>query len=116
MKYQPKYKYKHYVRKRDGANVVIAFSTYAKKPVKGVAVCHPNDEFDMEKGKQLAAAACNEKVARLRLRRAKAELSMVIEYFDNAKDWLIETNQYVADAEENLHRAQTELNALRAIM
>lgn len=49
---------------------VIAISTYAGRTVKGVAKCHPNDTFDVEFGKKLAAARCNEKISYKRLTRA----------------------------------------------
>lgn len=52
------------------AKVVVATSTYAGKPVRGVARCHPNDEFDIDKGIQLAVARCNLKVAAKRQERA----------------------------------------------
>lgn len=62
----PLEKYRYYT---DG-NRVIAVSTYAGKTVRGVAVCHPDDTFDLELGKRIAAAKCNEKVAEKRLARA----------------------------------------------
>lgn len=52
------------------AKVVVATSTYAGKTVRGVARCHPNDEFDMDKGIQLAVYRCNLKVADKRRARA----------------------------------------------
>lgn len=52
------------------AKVVVATSTYAGKTVRGVARCHPNDEFDMDKGIQLAVYRCNLKVANKRQARA----------------------------------------------
>lgn len=52
------------------AKVVVATSTYAGKTVRGVARCHPNDEFDMDKGIQLAVYRCNLKVADKRQERA----------------------------------------------
>lgn len=52
------------------AKVVVATSTYAGKTVRGVARCHPNDEFDMDKGIQLAVYRCNLKVAAKRQARA----------------------------------------------
>lgn len=33
---------------------VIATGTYKSKRIKAVAVCHPEDEFDVEKGKEIA--------------------------------------------------------------
>lgn len=49
---------------------VIALSTYAGKVVRGVAKCSPQDKFDVDYGKELAAARCNLKVAQKRLKRA----------------------------------------------
>lgn len=45
---------------------VIAISHYAGQTIKGVAKCSPNDEFDLEYGKRLAAARCNQKVCEKR--------------------------------------------------
>ena len=111
MKYQPKYKYITYER-NDGAHVIIALSTYAKKPVKGVAVCHPDDEFDVEKGKALAIARCNEKVAKLRLRRSEDELKMAISLYEDAKKWLDDTLRYNEDAAEALALAEVDVKAI----
>ena len=41
-------------------NKVICISTYAKKVVRGVAKCSPNDNFDIEIGKKLAQLRCDE--------------------------------------------------------
>lgn len=62
----PLEKYRYYVN----GNKVVAVSTYCKKSVRGVAVCHPDDKFDLEKGKRIAAAKCNERIAKKRLARA----------------------------------------------
>ena len=55
----------------DGKTKVVAVSTYAGKVVRGVAKCDVNDTFSLEKGKKLAAARCNEKIAKKRLTRAE---------------------------------------------
>ena len=55
----------------DGKTKVVAVSTYAGKVVRGVAKCDVNDTFSLEKGKELAAARCNEKVAKKRFTRAQ---------------------------------------------
>lgn len=52
------------------AKVVVATSTYAGKTVRGIARCHPNDKFDVDKGIELAVARCNLKVAAKRQERA----------------------------------------------
>ena len=65
----------------DGKTKVIAVSTYAGKVVRGVAKCDVNDTFSLEKGKELAAARCNEKVAKKRLIRAQnANIDVLLEY------------------------------------
>lgn len=52
-------------------NKIIAVSTYGGKTVRGVATCHPNDTFDLEKGKKIAAARCGKKIAEKRMKRAE---------------------------------------------
>ena len=65
----------------DGKTKVIAVSTYAGKVVRGVAKCDVNDTFSLEKGKELAAARCNEKIAKKRFTRAQnMHVDMLIEY------------------------------------
>ena len=65
----------------DGKTKVIAVSTYAGKTVRGVAKCDVNDTFSLEKGKELAAARCNEKIAKKRFTRAQnMHVDMLIEY------------------------------------
>lgn len=65
----------------DGKTKVVAVSTYAGKVVRGVAKCDVNDTFSLEKGKELAAARCNEKIAKKRLARAQnANMEILVEY------------------------------------
>lgn len=54
---------------------VIAVSTYAGKTVRGVAVCSSEDKFDVELGKRIAAAKCNEKIAKKRFERAQRKVA-----------------------------------------
>ena len=69
MKNFPLEKYKFYF----AGNKIIAVSTYAGKLVRGVSICHPEDNFSKEIGMRLAAARCNEKVANKRYARSQAE-------------------------------------------
>ena len=65
----------------DGKTKVIAVSTCAGKAVRGVAKCDINDTFSLEKGKKLAAARCNEKIAKKRFTRAQnANMEILVEY------------------------------------
>ena len=61
--------------RKDGRIEVIAISTFAGKPVRGKAICAESDTFDEEKGKLLAAARCNAKVAAKRYARAKQKIA-----------------------------------------
>lgn len=68
-----KYTFVTHTRK-DGRVEVIAISTFAGRPVRGKAICAEGDTFDEEKGKLLAAARCNEKIAVKRYARAKQKI------------------------------------------
>jgi len=62
-------RYKYHV----AGNKVICSSTYAKKRVRGIAKCAPEDKFDIEKGRELARLRCDLKVAKKRRQRAEME-------------------------------------------
>ena len=68
-----KYTFVTHIRK-DGRVEVIAISTFAGKPVRGKAICAEGDTFDEGKGKLLAAARCNAKIAAKRYNRAKHKI------------------------------------------
>lgn len=68
-----KYQFKTYTQtNKDGTTTkaVVALSTYAGRVVRGVAKCRDDDTFDLEKGKQLAAARCDFKVCSKRMRQS----------------------------------------------
>lgn len=97
-------------------NKVIAISTYACKTVKGVAKCDPVDNFDLEKGKKLAAARCNEKVAKLRLKRAT---KMFRDTYSIYCDWSYRANMmnlYQLDAEKMYQEAKNALDNVQKEM
>ena len=80
-------KYKYFIAKtEDGAPYqVIAVSTYAGKVVRGVAKCDPRDEFDLEKGGELAAARCGEKIAAKRFKNASRKYKEACDMRDAAQ-------------------------------
>ena len=105
MKDFPLEKYRYYI----AGNKVIALSTYGGKRVRGVAICHPEDNFDIEVGKKLAAARCNAKVAEKRMIRAGHKLL-------EAKDILVEATHhankmtdYYQDSFEAYKKAQADV-------
>lgn len=77
---------------------VIAVSTYEGKPVRGVAKCDPRDKFDLEKGKALAAARCNAKIAEKRCRRAEKERNKALKAFSEAEKRYNEMMDYYRDS------------------
>ena len=90
---------------------VIALSTYAGKVVRGIAKCSPQDKFDEEYGKMLAAARCNLKVAEKRLKRAdkvytaaSKAMRLAERDCDFAVDYWERSNQELNDAMDHLER------------
>ena len=94
-------------------NKVIALSSFAGKTVKGIAKCHPNDTFNEEYGKRLAAARCNEKVARKRASRADNRLKEAANLWLVAKHELTEANKYRDDALARYSAAVHDLETCR---
>ena len=93
---------------------VIAVSSFAGQTVRGVAKCHPGDEFDSEKGAMLAAARCGVKIAEKRVKRAYSKVDEAKNAVDAAIAHLSEMMKYEADAEAILNVAQFELDATLA--
>ena len=98
-------KYKFY----DNGNKVIAVSSYAGRPVRGIAKCDPRDFFDKEKGMRLAEARCNLKVAEKRAARSEDQYEAAIvavrqaeRRLDNMKDYFDESHAKLAMAKAHL--------------
>ena len=75
-------RYRYYT---NGKDTVVAVSTYAGETVRGVAKCAPEDEFDLAKGKKLAAARCAKKVAKKRVHALTDELNWAEYILDMAQ-------------------------------
>ena len=88
---------------------VIAVSTYAGKTVRGVASCDPNDEFSLEKGKELAAARCAVKVAQKRVARAARKEADATMAFSVASRHMDRMTTYYSDALAAQYEAETNL-------
>ena len=113
----PNYQFFQFEHKRaDGTTCVrvVAVSTFAGKPVKAHADCHPNDEFDLEYGQALAAARCAEKIAAKRCKRAYNKVDEATAQFNAAMNHLQKMMQYEADAEANYNLASYTLAQIRA--
>ena len=101
-------KYKYFVHN----NEVIAVSTYAGKTVRGIAKCNPEDAFDLEKGKVLAAARCNAKVAEKRFKRAKSKCEMTFKAYTDAVNAHNKMVDYYEDSERALAEAKAAIDNL----
>lgn len=104
----PLEKYRFYTNGRK----VIAVSTYAGKTVRGVAVCHADDNFDLETGKRLAAARCNEKIAEKRMERAANKMFIAGLDVAKAQEHLKEMQEYYNDAYLAFNEAAIEHDQL----
>ena len=111
MKY-PLEKYRFYTYTENDVLHVAAVSTYAGRFVRGLAKCDPKDTPSIEKGKQIAAARCNLKIAEKRAKRANKKYAEAIEFYEKAQNHLNKMIIYIADAELAVDDAHAELKEL----
>ena len=105
MKYSlDKYKFYQY-KDKNAKDTVAAASTYAGRTVKGYAKCDPKDQFSIEKGKELAAARCNAKIASKRVKRASAKYLEAQQQLAEAKRFMARMTEYYTDAVD--HREES---------
>ena len=108
-------KYKYYQFKNEnGGTTVTAASTYAGRTVKGYAKCDPRDNFSIEKGKELAAARCNMKVANKRVARASQKYLEAAQAATEAAAYFEKMKQYYMDAVDQADEAAEELQNIVA--
>ena len=110
MKNYPLEKYRFY----QAGNKIVAVSTYGGRTVRGVAICHPDDKFDMNLGKQLAAARCNEKVAAKRYARATQRYKAAEVAYREASEEIDRMSDYRNDAFIAMNEASQAVDALVA--
>lgn len=79
-------------------NKIVCVSSFAKKAVRGIAKCAPNDDYDEEKGKRLAQLRCDAKIAQKRVDRAMEMVDKAWENYRMATNWCSKMNSYVTDA------------------
>lgn len=91
---------------------VVAVSSFAKKPVKGIAKCDPHDTFSLEDGKRLAAARCDKKISEKRLKRAERKLAEACAAVLAAEHQYDYMRSYYEKAVAGLNEANSELEAI----
>lgn len=88
---------------------VIAVHYYGGRPIKGVATCNPEDEFDMEKGKTLATVRCKRKVAKAKNRVASQKLIEASNELERAARRYEKMKQYYIDTVDLKDEAEAEI-------
>ena len=96
-------RYRYIIDSEENPTKVIVLSKYAGKDVRGIAKCSPNDEFDIETGRELATLRCDEKVAWKRYQRAVKKVAEAREEMRIVSKWL-------EDMEDYLTRSMVEYN------
>ena len=116
MKYSlDKYKFYQY-KDKNAKDTIAAASTYAGRTVKGYAKCDPRDEFSVEKGKELAAARCNAKIAAKRVKRASAKYLEAQQQLADAKRFMARMTEYYTDAVDRLDEANAAITDMMKSM
>lgn len=95
---------------------IIAWSTYAGKPVYGKAICRAGDEYNEEIGKRLAIARCAAKIAKKRLKRADklckeadAQIKVAINHACDMEHYYKDARKEYLDACEEIENILNEL-------
>ena len=104
MKKQPRIKEKYLFTVGD--RTVLASAKFAGYWVSGMAKCHPEDTFNEDFGKALAAARCNKKIAERRYARAMKRYKEATAEYHKAHEQLSDMSEYLTTAYELLKDAR----------
>jgi hypothetical protein len=102
-----KFEYKYKIDEEH--KTIVALSTFAGKPVAGVARCAPEDTFDIEAGKKLAAARCGAKIAEKRMKYAEKCSVIAEEYAEYWNAYRAKMENYERDSAKAYLDAVAEL-------
>lgn len=107
--------YKYYVS--DDNKKVVCISSFAKRPVRGIAKCDTNyDNFDVETGKKLARLRCDVKVSSKRKQRAEQKLAEAQAALALAQARVAKMENYFSDATVELESAEKVLADFEATL
>ena len=101
------FKYKYVIDEEK--RTIVALSSFAGRPVRGVARCAPNDIWDVEAGKKLAEARCSAKIAHKRLQRAEECVKFAKDGLDFYTNEYAKYSKYEQDAIEGVKRTAEDL-------
>ena len=103
-------KYKFYQQ----GNNVIAVGRYKGKTVRGIAKCavEEGDVFDFQKGKELAAARCSEKIAKKKVRDALRTLREAADVLEEATRYLVNKARALKQKEAMLDHCSNWVESL----
>jgi hypothetical protein len=91
---------------------VIATTTYCGKPVRAVAKCNPEDEYDKQFGEDLALARLNLKVAKKRRARSYEKMYAAADAFNEACDFYHEMCKYNSAAIQEVKDGEAAIKFL----
>ena len=89
---------------------ILAISTYAGRTVKGTSKCSPDDSFNAELGETIAAARCNVKVAKRRMRAAERKYAEAVKCAAEAQAQANKIKRIMDETATALSFAESELN------
>ena len=93
-------------------NEIICVSHYAGKPVRAVAKCAPQDEFDEETGKSIAKLRVDVKVAEKRFKRLAAERKHLGDMIDDLYEKYYKIDDQFCEAYDVCNRLKGALASL----
>lgn len=105
----PLEKYQYFT---DGKSKVYAVSSYAGRTIRGMASLNPEDTFDLEKGKKLAALRCAVKIADKRIKRADSKLYAAEVMAAQAENHLEDMQAYFKNALLEKFEIESAMEAL----
>ena len=89
-----------------GSKMMVCLSSFCKKTVRGIAKCNGDiDEFDVEYGKKLAQARCDEKICEKRVQRATRRLDWAKKNLEFAQAEYERMEKYLADSKRDYDAA-----------
>lgn len=92
---------------------VVCSSTYAGKPVVGVAKCAPEDVFNVEYGKKLARLRCDLKVAKKRLKSEHRKFETAYNKMNLAQAEVRRRIRYMRNASNDINACEKAISLMK---